>query len=227
MKQAMLFLMFVWMFVKAEVSHTIMPPALEPSIRLNSSDTSKPILFYISGDGGWNPFSLSLMQQFNKEGFAVIGLNAKEYFWTRKMPEQAAREVGAMLQQYLKAWHRKSIIMAGYSFGADVAPFIQARLNAGVSGAVTHTLLLSPSGKTDFEVHYLEMMGWDLNKGWPVITEINKLLSTVVLVFGSQENTSLVKSVTLKKVQTILLPGGHHYEENTQLVADKIIAALR
>src|SRR5678809_1682996 len=51
-----------------------------------SADTAKPLIFYISGDGGFNKFSTSFMQSLNKEGYAVIGLNAKDYFWKKKKP---------------------------------------------------------------------------------------------------------------------------------------------
>ncbi len=51
-----------------------------PVTLLSSNDTSKPIIFYISGDGGWNNFSSSLAKTLNEKGYMVAGLNAKKYF---------------------------------------------------------------------------------------------------------------------------------------------------
>ena len=68
-------------------------PAQKTSLPLSlyaSTDTTKPLIFYISGDGGFNKFSTSFMQSLNKEGYAVIGLDAKDYFWNKKKPQEAA-----------------------------------------------------------------------------------------------------------------------------------------
>lgn len=45
----------------------------------------KPLLFYISGDGGFNKFSTSLCEALNKDDFDVIALNAKSYFYDKKL----------------------------------------------------------------------------------------------------------------------------------------------
>src|SRR5258707_15094469 len=96
----------------------------------NSSNSSKPLVFYISGDGGFNKFSTSFMQTLNKEGFAVLGLDAKDYFWNKKDPAEAAKAIESAIDQYNRQWKRTNIILIGYSFGADVAPFILTHFSA-------------------------------------------------------------------------------------------------
>src|SRR5258706_9284946 len=87
----------------------------------SSSDTIKPLIFYISGDGGFNKFSASFMQTLSKQGYAVIGLNAKDYFWSRKKPQEAANAIEAAINESNRQWKKKNIVLIGYSFGADVA----------------------------------------------------------------------------------------------------------
>src|SRR5436190_16097413 len=108
-------------------------------------DTTKPLLFYISGDGGFNKFSTSFMQTLNKQGYAVIGLDAKDYFWHKKDPQEAANAIESAINQYNRQWKRKNIVLIGYSFGADVAPFMFTRFSATLSGKINHLILLSPS----------------------------------------------------------------------------------
>lgn len=189
---------------------------------LKGTDVTKPILFYISGDGGWNSFSSSFIQLLNKQGYSVIGLDAKTYFWDKKKPEQVATEVAALLSQYMKEWKISSIALIGYSFGADVMPFIQTRFPQTVSDSIRKIVLMSPSKKTDFEVHVLGMLGFGGNDGMSVPDEINKIQRPVTLLFGSDENDFPIKKITLKNSTVITLPGGHHYDGNVNEIASKI-----
>src|SRR5258706_11199441 len=121
----------------------------------SSSDTTKPLIFYISGDGGFNKFSTSFMQTLNRQGYAVIGLNAKAYFWNHKKPQDAANAIEGAINEANKQWKKKNIVLLGYSFGADVAPFMLTHFSTSLAGKVNHLILLSPSSKTDFEIHVL------------------------------------------------------------------------
>jgi len=44
---------------------------------LQAQILQKPVLFYISGDGGWNKFSNAFIQNLNGKGYEVVGLNAR------------------------------------------------------------------------------------------------------------------------------------------------------
>src|SRR6185436_16572919 len=123
-------------------------PAQKTSLPLSlyaSTDTTKPLIFYISGDGGFNKFSTSFMQSLNKEGYAVIGLNAKDYFWNKKKPQEAAAAIEQAINESNKEWKKKNIILIGYSFGANVSPFMLTHFSATLSNKINHLILLSPS----------------------------------------------------------------------------------
>ena len=188
----------------------------------SSTDTAKPLIFYISGDGGFNKFSISFMQTLNKEGYAVIGLNAKEYFWSKKKPQEAATAIEAAINESNKQWKRKNIMLIGYSFGADVAPFMLTHFSPEMAGKVSRLILLSPSTKTDFEIHVMQMLGWGKDAGESVPAEIDKISAPVTIITGDDENGFPFNQLKIKNKQLIKMPGGHHYDGDINALSKQI-----
>lgn len=192
----------------------------------NSANSSKPLIFYISGDGGFNKFSTSFIQTLNKEGFAVIGLDAKKYFWDKKDPADAGKAIESAINQYNQQWKRTNIILIGYSFGADVAPFILTRFSTALYARVSHLVLLSPSLRTDFEIHVLQMLGWGKDAGESVPAEINKITRPVLIITGDDEKEFPFTSLTLKNKEVVKLPGGHHYDGDVEGLCHEITSRI-
>jgi type IV secretory pathway VirJ component len=199
-----------------------LPLSLHPG-----ADTTKPLVFYISGDGGFNKFSSSFMQALNKEGYAVIGLNAKDYFWDKKKPQDAATAIETAINESNKGWKRKNIVLIGYSFGADVSPFMMTHFSAALSSQVSHLILLSPSAKTDFEIHVLQMFGWGRDAGESVPGEINKISKPVTIVVGDDEDEFPFDQVTIKNKQIIKMRGGHHYDGDVDALCKQIVQQIK
>ncbi|HKB44757.1 MAG TPA: AcvB/VirJ family lysyl-phosphatidylglycerol hydrolase [Chitinophagaceae bacterium] len=193
----------------------------------SSSDTTKPLIFYISGDGGFNKFSNSFMQTLNKQGYAVIGLDAKDYFWHKKKPLEAANAIEQAINKYNNQWKRKNVILIGYSFGGDVAPFMLTHFTAALAARINHLVLLSPSPKTDFEIHVLQMLGWGKNSGESVATEINKINQPVLIIMGDDEDGFPLNELTIKNKQVIKMPGGHHYDGNVEGLCKQITISIK
>jgi type IV secretory pathway VirJ component len=193
----------------------------------SSSDTSKPLIFYISGDGGFNKFSNSFMQTLNKQGYAVIGLDAKDYFWHKKKPTEAANAIEQAINKYNNQWKRKNVILIGYSFGADVAPFMLTHFTPTLAARINHLILLSPSPKTDFEIHVLQMLGWGKNSGESVAAEINKTSKPVLIIVGDDEDNFPFNELTIKNKQVIKMPGGHHYDGNVEGLCKQITTSIK
>jgi len=192
-----------------------------------STDTTKPLIFYISGDGGFNKFSTSFMKSLNKEGYAVIGLNAKDYFWDKKKPVEAASAIEQAINESNKEWNKKKIVLIGYSFGADVSPFMLTHFSPAFSNKVSHLILLSPSAKTDFEIHVLQMFGWGKETGESVPAEINKIVKAVTIIVGDDENEFPFDQLTIKNKQIIKMPGGHHYDGDVTALCKQVVQHLK
>lgn len=192
----------------------------------DNSDTSKPLIVYLSGDGGMNSFSNALIKALNKKAYAVLSLNSKNYFWHKKEPQQFAMAMNHAISNYLKSKKRSRFIVLGYSFGADVTPFLATRLPLGLYARCKYIIMLSPSANTDFEIKISGLLGFGRSKGKNVVNELNKVTTSVVLFFGKDENDFPVNEVNIKK-QVIIIEGGHHYDNDVDDLANNIISKIK
>ncbi|MFT3676411.1 MAG: AcvB/VirJ family lysyl-phosphatidylglycerol hydrolase [Chitinophagaceae bacterium] len=177
----------------------------------------KPLVLYISGDGGLNDFSKSLCAGINGKGYNVTAINSRSYFWDKKTPGQTASDINNYITGKLKGRVSQQIILIGYSFGADVAPFVANRLDSNLSGKLKSVILLSPSGSTDFEIHWSDLLGGDRKRSSDVVAEINKMkVNRLATVFGSNETDFPVSNIKVSHYYNYRLTGGHHYAGNIE-----------
>ena len=192
----------------------------------DNADTSKPMILYISGDGGMNSFTTSLIQSLNQKGYAVLALDAKSYFWHKKEPAEFATAMTQAVSNYMHNKKKNSFVVLGYSFGADVAPFLATRLPSSLASKCKGVLMLSPSGHTDFEIKIMDMLGWGSKKENNVVTELNKVILPATLFFGEEEKDFPVNDVKIHK-QVVVMSGGHHYGNDTTDLANEISHKIR
>lgn len=187
-----------------------------------------PFVFYITGDGGFNSFSTDLSTAINNAGYPITSLNAKSYFWQKKTAEQTSSDIVNYLEIQLKKRKNQQIVLVGYSFGADVIPFIVNKLPESMKKKLINVVLLSPSTSTDFEIHYSDMLGTPKKSSMDVVAEINKMGNQkTFILFGNDENGFPDKEIVLKNVVITSLIGGHHYDGNTAEVAKIIMAHFK
>jgi type IV secretory pathway VirJ component len=168
------------------------------------------MVLYLSGDGGWNTFSQNLCNQFAAAGVPVVALNSLKYFWSRKTPEEATNAAIALINEYGPVWKKKNILLCGYSFGADVMPFIYNRLPEAFKEKITRVQLLSPSAYTDFEIHVSYLF---ISKKNSVAAEVRKISKPVICFYGEDENDKPLQNIHIPNFKTIILDGEHHYEK--------------
>jgi type IV secretory pathway VirJ component len=199
-----------------------------PIMTYASVDTSKPIIIYYTGDGGFNSFSTGFAKQFNSKGYPVVSFNCLKSFWKSKTPDQSASEASTLINYYENTWKRKKIILIGYSFGADVLPFIFTRLSKNETDDVRQIVLLSPSNHTDFEVHLTEMLGKSRKGTNNVPAEINKINQVPILIASGEKEEGGINFSALKitNYQKMTIPGGHHYDSDPAEVVNSIIKYL-
>jgi type IV secretory pathway VirJ component len=199
-----------------------------PITYLNSPDTSKPLIFYISGDGGMNKFSKSLTTELNHHGFPIASLDARSYFWEKKTPTTAASAISTYIETLLLHRPAARIVLAGYSFGADVFPFIVNALPAAAKARISTVILVAPSVSTDFEIHWADMFGWNKKRANDVATAINQMsVPKVLAIFADADEDDLpVSSIHLKNFTSKVLAGGHHFDGKSELLAQVIVGGL-
>lgn len=185
-----------------------LPLVLYRSQRLLSSR----LIVLLSGDGGWLTLNDSLATKFSRAGFDVIGFNCRSYFWQQKSPEQVAGDFTDLLRKYLALWKDKRIVLSGYSFGADVVPFLYNGLPADLRSKVEVLQLLSPFLSTDFKVYLTDLinMGGDDRK-YKVKDEVKKITIPVYCFYGEDEDPKPLADLRMDNFHVQLLPGDHHY----------------
>lgn len=189
-----------------------------------SNEPGLPLVFMISGDGGWGWFDQQLALHLAKKNIPCIGLDAFHYFWNKKTPEMVAYDIEPVINYYLKYWNREKIILIGYSFGAEIVPFVARKFNPSLRNKTALVVMLSPTPRTGFEIHFIDMLSIDSRKDtYDVVNEIRNLQNTKVLcIFGQDENTKIPSLIHDKRVHFYYTKGGHHFDRSY----DEIIQAI-
>lgn len=177
----------------------------------------------LSGDGGWNSFSQQLADSYAANGISVIGLNSLKYFWKKKSPQESANEIAALLNKYASEWQKKKIILCGYSFGAEVLPFIYRRLPNNLKEKITLIQLLSPASFTDFEIHVTDILGAENPvRSMSIPTEIEMLDVPILCYYGTLEKEKPLKNLKKANFKIIILPGDHHYKNSFLMIVKSL-----
>lgn len=190
-----------------------------------NSNSDKPVIFYISGDGGFNNFSKSFAENLHGYGYDVFALNSKKYFWDKKTPLQASQATENYLKNIIASRKNKQIILIGYSYGADVSPFIYNRFDAKFRKNIKKLVIIGPSKVNDFEVRLSEYIS-EKEYGFSVVHEINSLKNApLLLVVSDFEYYHFpLSEITLKDHQFLHLKGNHHFSGDTKMLADRLVS---
>lgn len=204
-------------------SETLLKSDLPLTLLPTKEENNLPLIFFISGDGGWTSFDQSISETLSKSGMPVIGLDAQKYFWNERTPEKSAGDFSEAISYYMNLWNKKSFVLIGYSFGACVAPFVAQQFPSSLKDALKGIYCYSPDLRGDFEIHLSDMLHlrnggkYDVAEG---IRQVNAYRP--VCVFGDEEDqkTSAEFSKAGARIET--LPGNHHYNNNF-IAVSKII----
>lgn len=189
----------------------------------------KPMLVYLTGDGGMNSFSKSLIKTLTDQGYAVVALDTRKYFWEKKAPAQFANDARQFIDHYLRQWNKSSFALLGYSFGADVGAFLPPLLPEGTSSKLRSVVLLSPSFSTGFVTKISNMLGMGSTDKDPykVYPQLLKSPAPVLCIFGATEGSDFYPAIKPSaKLKKVLVPGSHKYNDDVTLIARTIIKEL-
>lgn len=183
-----------------------------------------PLVIMYSGDGGLNSFTTSLGEAIHANGYSVVIVNSRSYFWKKKTPDQATADLSAFLKSAFKNLDHPQWILIGYSFGADITPFVVNRLPADLGKKLSSILLLQPSPTTEFEIKLTDMLGAAKKKGADVLSEVNGIHTAKTTVFlGDNTGGFPLDQIRNKWVQVVRLGGDHHFGGDTKLLSKNIL----
>jgi type IV secretory pathway VirJ component len=181
-----------------------------------------------SGDGGWRDLDRSLADVLAAKGMSVVGVDVLRYYWTAKTPAVAASDLARIIGYYQQRWQRHHVVLIGFSFGADVLPFLVSRLPPALAADVSLLSLLSPERTTAFEVEATGWLGVHNSAGMPIAPELKKLAALhVQCIYGTEEGAdSLCTTSAAAGTAVLAKSGGHHFDHNYDELADEILAAV-
>ncbi len=183
-----------------------------------------------SGDGGWRDLDRSLAGVLASKGMSVVGVDVLRYYWTQKAPALAASDLARIMRYYQQRWQKQKVVLIGFSFGADVLPFLVSRLPADLSADVSLLSLLSPERHTAFEVETTGWLGVHNNAGMPIAPELQKLSALhLQCIYGRDEaadSLCTTSAAGASGAMVLARSGGHHFDQNYGELADQILAAV-
>jgi type IV secretory pathway VirJ component len=206
--------------IPSDMPITLIPSAIKDTL---------PLVFLLSGDGGWTSFDHAIGEAFALRGMPVVGLDDQKYFWNEKTPQEAATDFEKVILHYMKEWNRNSFILVGYSFGACVVPFVADRFTEPTKAMLCGVYALSPDETADFEIHITDMLSLgNSNDTYNVLEEVRKIKHLhPVCIFGSGEDENTRNRFVEEGSKVYTLPGSHHYDYNSTLIAETVYNDLK
>jgi len=198
-----------------------------PVQEVQASGTSAEFALLLTGDGGWAGLDQELAARLAASGVPTVGLNSLKYFWKQRTPEETAADVARILRHYLSAWHKQRVLLIGYSFGADVLPFVVNRLPPDLRSKVASVSLLGIDGSASFEISISDWVGTD-DAGAATRPEVGRITGLPVLcLYGEGEKDSICPGLADPGIRREQVGTGHHFGGEYATLADRILAFAR
>ncbi|MBV8627636.1 MAG: virulence factor family protein [Paraburkholderia sp.] len=196
-----------------------------PLVELPAAHPTDRLAVVISGDGGWRDLDKSIAEALQKKGVSVVGLDSLRYFWTTQSPEKTSHDLARVLQTYGSRWHAKQISLIGYSFGADVMPFVYNRLPENLRAKVSQMALLGFARAADFQIRVTGWLGMPASDdALPAMPEVSKVPPGIVqCVYGADETDTLCPTLEKSGVTVIRTAGGHHFGGEYAALANTLL----
>ncbi|MBV9774848.1 MAG: hypothetical protein JO040_12920 [Gemmatimonadetes bacterium] len=178
----------------------------------------------LTGDGGWAHIDRVIGERLAQAGIPTVGWNSMRYYWTERTPEGASRDLARIMARYGTVWNRDRVVLIGYSFGADVLPFLVNRLPPEMQARVVGISLLGFSDNAVFKFRPGGWFGFDAGTRYPTIPEIARITRIPVsCVYGTQERDTLCPSLHGRNVTEAPFPGAHHFDGDYDALAAVIL----
>lgn len=214
---------------RAPIARAPLAPSVRdlPLVELPAPGANGELAVIVSGDGGWASIDRRIGEDLAARGVPVVGLNALQYFWHARTPDEIGRDLTRILRHYLDAWKAGDVLLVGYSLGADVLPFMVSRLPPDLRARVRLVALLAPGRTATFEFHVSQWLG-AAKAGSPTAPEIGRLTGLRVLcMFGTDDRDSVCPLLPKGSATVVPLEGGHHFGGSYVGMGDRILKAAQ
>lgn len=201
-----------------------------PLVEVPAAREGKRFAVMLTGDGGWAGLDRDVARTLAQAGVSVVGLDSRRYFWTHREPDETARDVARIILHYRSVWGRPEAILIGYSRGADIVPFLPARLPGDARTSLVLVALLAPGTFAEFEVHVVDIFATFRRSD---ATSTEKAVratggSVPLLCVGGTDDADCIcpHLADLPWVKRVVLPGAHHFDHDYPKLGRIILEAV-
>lgn len=202
-------------------------PLIEVAATAEPDENSLPDTFAVllTGDGGWAEIDKSLAKILASKGIPTIALDSLSYFWKNRTPVDTAKDVDDIINIYREKWHKHKIILIGYSFGADVLPFIANKLSPDTQKDISLVALLGMGKTASFKFRLSSWINADTNENrLPILPELKAMeWANSVCIYGIDDPESNCSTATSIGVKAIAMNGDHHFDKKYDLLVQHLI----
>ncbi|HET7585430.1 MAG TPA: AcvB/VirJ family lysyl-phosphatidylglycerol hydrolase [Gemmatimonadaceae bacterium] len=177
----------------------------------------------MSGDGDWASFVRAVADTLAASGLPVVGLKSRSYLARTRTPEALAEDVARVLDHYLALWQRDSVVLVGYSRGADFIPLVLNRLPGALRARVRLAAMIGPSQRVTLHFHVIDLVR-DVRRPTdiPLLPEAAAMMRTnvpIVCIYGERDRDTLCPSLAREGARVLARPGGHRDPDPAQEAA--------
>lgn len=181
----------------------------------------------LSGDGGWRDIDREIAEFLASKGVPTVGIDSLRYFWSEKSPETIAADLSRIIDHFGDAWQVRSVVLIGYSFGADVLPAAYNRLAENEKAKVSTVALLGLSDTAAFRFDVSGWFGGGGDPSHPTMPEVSKMPPSLLqCIFGEDDDDSICPKLQGNGAEVVQMPGGHHFDDDYEAVARKIMGRI-
>jgi type IV secretory pathway VirJ component len=197
-------------------------PLIEVAAEPNNQTTMAIIL---TGDGGWAEIDKSVARILAEKGIPTVALDSLSYFWRSRTPEETAKDIEDTIAQYREKWGKQDVILIGYSFGADVLPFVANKLSTDTQKSIALIALLGMGKTAAFKFHLSSWINADKDPSRrPILPELkNMSWANSICIYGVDDPESNCTETASLGVKVISMTGDHHFDEKYDELVQHII----
>jgi type IV secretory pathway VirJ component len=205
------------------------PPAANavaalPLVELPAAPRTRKMAIFLSGDGGWRDVDKRVSEKLQSLGVSVVGWDSLKYFWARKTPDETAADLAAVLSAYTQKWGCDEVALIGFSFGADVMPFLFDRLDPSWRRRIALVSLMSPGAAADWRIR---VAGWfgagPSDEATPLEPAVAKMPGAAMQCFyGKADAGNSCGLFAARGAEAIAKPGDHHMDGDYDLIGREI-----
>jgi type IV secretory pathway VirJ component len=183
-------------------------------------------VIFFPGDGGWRDVVDYMSKHLADNGINVVGFNTIPYFSNIKSPEKIAIDIERIITNFSSIWKIDSVVLGGYSFGAEILPFIYNHLDSISKKKVKKMFMLAPSNMADFKVSPIYYYPSANSK--PVLPEMKKIDSKLFLIFCDRYRETICKCISPQSPYTIIkLNYGHLFIRHFKDISNAVLFQLK